>query len=143
MQSGPYEEAAVEIIMEIGASLEKSGRAEDATLLYEKLFEDDISNNISSMPRLMTEITLRLTRRYKRYKRDETGSNRSGAVFFRIMDNALSISDANDKTTRLKFVIQFHKPLRKDRLVGAREDVLETLWSSLKSQEVLSGEDYA
>ena len=138
-QSGPYEEADVEIRMKIGASWEKSGRAEDATSLYEKLFEEDISNNISSMPKLMTEIALRLTRRYKRNK---AGSNHSEAVFSRIMDDALSISDDNDRTTRLKHVLQFYKTLLKDKLVDAREDVFETLWSSLKSQEALSRDDY-
>lgn len=54
----------------------------------------------------------------------------------------LSISDDNDRTTRLKFVVQFYKTLRKDKLVDAREDVLETLWSSVKPQEALSGDDY-
>lgn len=59
------------------------------------------------------------------------------------MNDALSISDDNDRTTQLKHAVQFYKTLLKEKLVDARDDVLETLWSSLKSHEGLSKDDYA
>jgi tetratricopeptide (TPR) repeat protein len=138
-QSGPYEEADVEIRMIIGTSWERRGRAKDAMSLYEKMFEDDVSNNISSMPELMTEIALRLI---QGYKKEKAGSNRSEAVFSRIIDDALSISDHNHRSTRLKSVFQFYKTLVEGKLVEAREDVLEAIWSSLKSNMGLSKDDY-
>ena len=80
--NGPYEEADVKMRMEIGASWEKSGRAGDATLLYEKLLEKDSVNNIGSMPELMVEVILRLT---KRYKKDKTKGDRSRVDVWKIM----------------------------------------------------------
>jgi hypothetical protein len=101
--------------------------------------EQDTSNNINSMPKLINKIALRLI---WRYKRDKARGKRSKAVFSRIIDETLSISNNNDKTTRLKYVLEFYKILLKDKLLDSRRDILKTLWSSLKFQESLSRDDY-
>ncbi|KAL9564010.1 hypothetical protein ACKAV7_011870 [Fusarium commune] len=138
-QSGLYEEADMEIRLKIGISWVWSGRAKYAVSLFEKMFEDDDSNNISSMLDLTTEIASLLI---KGYKKEKAGMNRSEAVFSRIMDGTLSISDRNDRSTRLKSVFQFYKKLVEGDLLEARKDVLEAIWSNMKSHVGLYKDDY-